>query len=161
MPSTLPYSPHEARQILATRQRQLEARTHNDAQLDTRVESINNARVDMENKLQDYLQKCDDLLTASRRITASESSTSYRTFASMQLRLGGAMKQALKRAEAGGLILSAAKAEKVATDRRAEEDRIRLEVRRSQRQVEKSLLPTHDDFETLYGDVDEDSSYAP
>lgn len=155
MPAALPYSPQEARQILALRQRQQEARRRNEVELDAQVASIEKAREDLDHKLQDYLRLCDQLRQSSRRVAVDESSTRYRTYATLQLRMGGAITQALKRAEGGDRILNAAKARQEEDDRREEQQRVHQAARVAQRQVEQSLLPTNDDFESLYGDVDD------
>jgi len=119
------------------------------------VSSILDARAEMERHLQAYLRKCDELRTLCRRRAPDESSAGYRTFATMQLRLGGAINQALKRAEVGTRILDSVKAEAAESSRETDRERRRFEVAEVQRSVQKSLLPTHDDFESLYGDHEE------
>jgi uncharacterized protein YlxW (UPF0749 family) len=156
MPATLPYSPEEARQILALRQRQQEARRRNEVELDAMVASIESARAALDTKIQDYLRQCDQLRQSARRVAVDESSIRYRTFATLQLRMGGAMAQALKRADGGTRLLNAAKARQEEDDRQKEAARVRQEVRQSQRRLEQSLLPTNDDFESLYGAFDDD-----
>lgn len=152
MPVTLPYSPEEVRQILAHRQRQEEARRQHEVELDAQVTSIEDSRRELDIKIQEYLQKCDQLRQASRRVASEESSLRYLTFANMQLRMGGAMTQALKRAEGGTRLLRATKVRQEEDAKRAEQERVQREVRASEKQVRHSLLPSHDDFESLYGD---------
>jgi hypothetical protein len=63
------------------------------------------------------------------------------------------MSQALKRADGGARVLSASKAQQEEEARREEQTRVQREIQASQRRVEESLLPAHDDdFESLFGD---------
>lgn len=161
MPATLPVSPHEAREILALRRRQADIRKNAEKELDGLVASIESARSVLGDKLQDYVQACEQLRSASRRMLHTEATLQYRNYATMQTRLAGAINQALRRAENGNRMLDIHKKTQEEQEIREEEQRIRQAARDSETHVQSSLLPPHDDdFESLYGDYSDDMNPA-
>lgn len=151
MPEAQSYHPQEVREIQALRQRQQEASLKVEEELEGLVLGMASARADLEKSLQDFVQSCDRLLQASRKFAAEPFALRYRTYATMQVRLAGAVNQVLKRSETGARILQASKRASEEQARSEEVERVRKEIRASQKRVERSLLPAHDDFESLYG----------
>lgn len=158
MPATLPVSPQEAREILALRRRQADIRKNAEKELDGMVTSIEEAREALSEKLHDYVKASDQLRQASRRMMHSEVSLQYRNYATMQTRLGGAISQALRRAENGSRMLDVHKKAQEERVAREEQERERQEIRAAERSVQTALLPPHDDdFESLYGDYSQEA----
>lgn len=123
--------------------------------LDSGVLAIARARADLEEKLAEWQKRCAALQQDMRKASLDAGALRYRTFATLQLRLAGAVNQALKRAEEGDRLVQIAKAEQEEAARRESEDKVREAERQARAHVARSLLPTSNDFESLYGDIDE------
>ena len=123
----------------------------NDTDLDRSVQKVLEARSALEDKLKDYALACVDLRDRSRR--DPNRSSGHIMFAGMNLRLAGAVTQALKRSTLGDKLL-----ERSLRERREELEKSEsLAALKSKASVDRrrkpaSLLPAHDDFDVLFGE---------
>lgn len=143
----------EVQQIIAMRRQEAEASRNRERQLEARMANLYKAREEVERKVQEYQDQCGALQRDLRRVGSVETRAHYRTFVTMQVRMAGAMHQAVTRAKAMDRVVTAAKAE--AEDRRLQEERELSErnLRETEKQVAHLQLPQPDDLELLYGEV--------
>jgi hypothetical protein len=142
----------EVERIVEMRRRDADARRQREREVDVHIEAISRVRGEIESKIQEYQDLCLTLQRSIRLVGSTEVQAHYRTFATMQIRMAGAMSQALLRARSMDRVVSASKAE--AEDRRRVEEHERSAVsrRNMESNVAKLWLPQADDMEFLYGE---------
>lgn len=142
----------EIERIVEMRRRDADVRRQREREVEGEVAAIARVRGEIETKIQEYQDLCLTLQRSIRRIGSADVQAHYRTYATMQIRMAGAMNQALVRARSMDRVITASKAE--AEDRRRVEEWERSQVtrRNMESNVKQLWLPQADDMEFLYGE---------
>jgi len=157
MPEHLGLSTTEVAAIVERRRQEADMRLRREQEVEARVEAISKVRSEIETKIREYQDLSGTLQREIRRVPDAEVQAHYRTFATMQIRMAGAMSQALVRAKAMDRVITASKAE--LQERRTQEERENFEVqsRDTARHITQLQLPQADDLELLYGEMNDAS----
>jgi hypothetical protein len=142
----------ETEKIIAMRVRDADNSTQRERLVESRVQAITKIRMEIEAKVKEYQEQCGLLQHDFRRVTVAESQIHYRTFVTMQLRMAGAISQALVRAKSMDKILVAAKVAVQERQTQDELDKVKLRKRDTESKIAKLQLPQSDDMEMLYGE---------
>lgn len=151
MPAQAPSYVEQTQQVLALRQREAEVRRQRDRDLETLFGSIAQSREEVAKALRVYQERIGEAQQAIRR-TSSEDSAHYRVGLTLQVRMAGAIHQALSRAESMDRKLAAVKADRLERERLEARQQSALALKQVVKEVQQSLLPQTDDFELLYGE---------
>lgn len=155
----MPSSPAQEQRIQAERLRTAEIRRQREQEVGGHVQAIKAIRGDLETKLRELQGHCERLHQTTRRALNEDGSDArYRLYHTAQLRMVGAMSQALKRAEAADRLLVASQAERQDQERREREKQTQERVESAVRDVFDLQLPKDDDFESLFGEEVTDAS---
>lgn len=158
-----PYQPQGRRADLRV---QSEARTQQhrrqrEEQAAALIETIKKARSDIEAAVNRLQGATLELRSLTRR-NFDESSSSVLVFTNANLRMAGAMTQAIHRTASMDRVL--VRAEKDREDARVREQEFRrqqeaqAQVKEHSKLIEQLKVPTEDDFDALYGEIVADAS---
>jgi len=128
-------------------------------QVQEAIQEIQKAREEVERAVQRLTAASDRLRTHTRRFRGPDT-TSYTMYANSHIRLAGALNQGMKRAGNMDRMLDRAKSDRQAAAEREAQQQLWTEQRANRRELDKSLLPTTDDFAEVYGDVTEEEGDA-
>lgn len=139
-------------QVFEARRQVIARQVQESSDLDTSFHELVALRETVEKALRNYQEKAVSLQKSVRR-SPSEDSGRYNTYLATQLRMAGAIVQALKRASAMDRVLDAVKQEQHERLQREQAERQRLAVQHATQETRALILPPsdEDDFEFLYG----------
>lgn len=160
MPEQGEFYGSEVERIVEMRRRDADVRRRQEREVEAQVERISAVRGEIEAKIQELNELCLGLQRNIRRVGSAEVQNHYRTYTTMQLRMAGAMNQAVLRAKSMDRVISASKAE-AAERRRVEEwEQSQVTQRNIESNVARLWLPQEDDMAFLYGEDGEEAVSA-
>ena len=98
---------------------------------------------------------CDRLQTQVRR-RQDDTTSSYTMYATGHQRLASALSNGIRRTASMDRMLDRAAQEREEDRRRAERELAMAKARQQKRALDKSLLPSDDDFAEVYGELEEE-----
>lgn len=152
MPEQGEFYGSEVERIVEMRRRDADVRRRQEREVEVQVERIAVVRGEIETKIMELSELCVGLQRHIRRVGSSDVQNSYRAYTTMQLRMAGAMNQAMIRAKSMDRVILSSKAEAEERRRVEEWEKSQVTQRNIQSDVARLWLPQEDDMAFLYGE---------
>lgn len=152
MPEQGEFYGSEVERIVEMRRRDADVRRRQEREVEVHVERIAAVRGEIETKITELTELCVGLQRHIRRVGSADVQSNYRAYTTMQLRMAGAMNQAMTRAKSMDRVILSSKAEAEERRRVEEWEKSQVTQRNIQSDVARLWLPQEDDMAFLYGE---------